>query len=54
MLIVYHISIYNTYLYNRNKCVLDWPQLPPLPNHDEADENDDSEPDDSMEDSRPT
>ena len=34
--------------------ILDWPQLPPLPNNEEVDESEDSEPDDSMEDSRPT
>jgi hypothetical protein len=32
----------------------DWPQLPPLPNNEESEEPEDSEPDDSMEDSRPT
>lgn len=32
----------------------DWPQLLPLPNHDEPDEIEDSDPDDSMEDSKPS
>ena len=33
--------------------ISDWPQLLPLPNHDEPDEIEDSDPDDSMEDSKP-
>ena len=33
--------------------ISDWPQLPPLTNHEESDESEDSEPDDSIEDNKP-
>ena len=33
--------------------ILDWPQLPPLPNHEESDESEDAEPDDLIEDNKP-
>ena len=36
------------------KNILDWAQLPPLPNTEEVEESEDAEPDDLMDDSKPT
>ena len=33
--------------------ILDWPQLPPLQNHEESEENEEAESDDLLEDSKP-